>query len=143
MQWHASHIVSRPVYPSKVQQAMTEQNKGSQTHFSRTLLKQSRLLIQKLHKRPADTGAQLLLYEGAGNVTLQECKAQGVFDNTRVRKGHFETQPLKTQLRNTHSNGCVLAVHPGVPNQQLGREMQIKGSLLSISTCVLHQSLFT
>lgn len=64
------------------------------------LLKLSHLLIQKLYKRPADTGAQLLIYDGTGNVTGQQYKAQGVFDNTRARKDHFETQLLKKQLRN-------------------------------------------
>lgn len=71
--------------------------------------------------------AQLLLYEEAGNVTLQECKAQGVFGDFS-QKGSLRdrtTENTATCMPYTFKWLCTDS-DPGVQNQQLGRGMQIK-----------------
>lgn len=109
---------------------MTEWNKGSQTHFSHMLLKQSHLQIQKLHS--------CYFLKRLAMSHSRSAKLKGYLV-TSVRKGHFEE---KKRWKHSYAIHIQMAVHwqwPWSTEPAAGQRNanKIIGSLLSITTCAM------
>lgn len=136
-QWHASHIVSCPVYLPKFNRQWQNEIRAvrpdSHTHYwSRAFY----------WYRNCTTGQQTLenrcyFMKGLAMSHSRSAKLKGYLTTPESERATLIRWKCSYEI-------CIqMAVHPRVQNQQLGREMQIKGSLLSLMTHVLHQSLFT